>query len=139
MGSTFKRPFRSFNGTDWDIHYFDTSEDMIKSGWVQKAATTTDQNNCYRKFPGGMIEQFGQLSVQTASNKNLDTVITLPMAYPVYGPIYADAYVLSGNTWQAIYLDCICQRQDKGAFRVVNVSGLDASALYELHWWCTGY
>ena len=36
MGSTIKRPFRSFNGKDWDIHYFDTSEDMIKSGWTQK-------------------------------------------------------------------------------------------------------
>ena len=34
MGSTIKRPFRTFNGADWDTHYFDTSEDMIKSGWI---------------------------------------------------------------------------------------------------------
>jgi hypothetical protein len=30
MAQTIKRPFRSFNGTDWDKHYFETSADQVK-------------------------------------------------------------------------------------------------------------
>ncbi len=30
MSEIIKRPFRSFNGTDWDKHYFDTSADQVK-------------------------------------------------------------------------------------------------------------
>ncbi len=30
MSEIIKRPFRSFNGTDWDKHYFETSADQVK-------------------------------------------------------------------------------------------------------------
>lgn len=30
MAQTIKRPFKSFNGTDWDVHHFETSADVVK-------------------------------------------------------------------------------------------------------------
>lgn len=80
MGSTIKRPFRTFNGADWDTHYFDTSEDMIKSGWVQSLGAT----NCYRKFPGGYLRQWGKYSATIPSVGYAAPEITFPIAFPNY-------------------------------------------------------
>ncbi|WP_251860386.1 hypothetical protein [Clostridium sp. Marseille-Q2269] len=48
MAQTIKRPFKTFNGTDWDKHYFETSEDMIVNV-IQSLGVTG-----YRTFPGGL-------------------------------------------------------------------------------------
>lgn len=138
MGSTIKRPFRSFNGKDWDIHYFDTSEDMIKSGWTQKTPTSSD-HVCYRKFPGRYIRQFGEQTVRTVG-QNLDVTITLPIAFANYGPINIDAYLYSSaDPWNYKYTQCLRVRVSNSQFRVVNISGLNADSDYELHWSCEGF
>lgn len=96
MGSTFKRPFRSFNGTDWDTHYFDTSEDMIKSGWVQSLG----EARCYRKLPGGQIYIFGYGDLTTNASGIATQTITLPIAFPSkFVSLTGGIYEIGDSTW----------------------------------------
>ncbi len=77
MGSTIKRPFRTFNGSDWDTHYFETSEDQIVTGFNQ------DMNAArgYKKFPGGQIHQFGYADLTTDSSGIAQVQIKLPTTF----------------------------------------------------------
>ena len=96
MGSTIKRPFRTFNGADWDTHYFDTSEDMIKSGWVQSLGAS----RCYRKLPGGQIYIFGYGDVTTNASGYVAQTITLPIAFPSeFVSLTGGIYEINEATW----------------------------------------
>lgn len=114
MGSTFKRPFRSFNGTDWDIHYFDTSEDMIKSGWIQSFTTGANQWR-YRKLPGGAVICEGSVNSRTctshAPSGGYQGVMNFPFTFksdpavlpaPVYALGYPKVAVASVSTTRAL-------------------------------------
>ncbi|SHI89827.1 hypothetical protein SAMN05444401_1722 [Clostridium amylolyticum] len=77
MAQTIKRPFRSFNGTDWDKHYFETSEDMLVN------ATQSLAEIGYRKLPGGLILQWGWYVLpETNINGLTGYTATLPISFP---------------------------------------------------------
>ena len=131
------RPLKIYNGSAWDYIYLDVMENCIKGGWTQ---SLTGEAN-YRVFPGGLKIQYGRVNVQTASNKNLDYYLTLPMA------ITGDtdkAYVagsLANETdpWQAAQINTHAKIVSKTQLRFVNVSGLNPSAWYELRWLLLSY
>lgn len=66
MAQIIKRPFKTFNGSDWNTHYFQTSEDMIKEQ-VQSLNTTG-----YRKLPGGLILQWGYYLTPAGGSNGVD-------------------------------------------------------------------
>ena len=76
MATTIKKPFKKFNGMDWDTVYFDASEDQIKTGWTQLLTTTG-----YRKLPGGLIIQWGIVG-GTMNGTSLVLAKTLALAFP---------------------------------------------------------
>jgi|LGVE01.1.fsa_nt_gb hypothetical protein len=74
-----KKPFKNFNGTSWDDIYFETSEDQIKSGWVQNLWTT---GGC-RKLPGGMIIQWGSVATPTMAADSGSGGYKKAVTYPI--------------------------------------------------------
>ena len=84
MGQTIKRPFRSFNGTDWDTHYFDVSEDQIKTGFTQSFNTSSGSWK-YKKLPGNVVmciagARGNSFLHESVSNANAYTM-TLPFTF----------------------------------------------------------
>lgn len=129
--------YRFKNGTVWDRLLFSIMENCIIGGWTQSLTNAAN----YRVFPGGLKIQYGRVNVQTASNKNLDYYLTLPIA------ITGDtdkAYVagsLANETdpWQAAQINTHAKIVSKTQLRFVNVSGLNPSAWYELRWLLLSY
>lgn len=55
MAQIIKRPFRTFNGTDWDKHYFETSADQVIQDATHRFITDierTNWGNAYNKVKG---------------------------------------------------------------------------------------
>lgn len=50
MAQIIKRPFRSFNGTDWDEHYFKTSADQVVEDTSHKFCTQVEKDNYYNAY-----------------------------------------------------------------------------------------
>ncbi|MDO5434131.1 hypothetical protein [Eubacterium sp.] len=67
------RPLKIYNGSAWDYIYLDIMESCIKGGWTQSLGAKS-----YRKFPGGVILQWGWYD--TGGAQSLE--ITFPIAFP---------------------------------------------------------
>ncbi|ALU14580.1 hypothetical protein ACH52_1800 [Eubacterium limosum] len=65
--------YRFKNGTVWDRLLFSIIEDCIIGGWIQSLGEKS-----YRKFPGGVILQWGWYDTNGATS----TAVTLPIAFP---------------------------------------------------------
>lgn len=105
MAEIIKRPFRTFNGTEWEDHYFKTSEDQVvpqeatvfpfpfnsesmvhdgkstyskKNGIVNVTMNTKRSNSNYPEYPTGWWE-IGTLPV---GFRPKDTVDGYMMTYP---------------------------------------------------------
>lgn len=131
MGSIIKRPFRTFNGVDWDTHYFDTSEDMIKSGWTQSQA----EFSAYRKLPGGFILQFGKTqSVVVPSAGYITPDITYPIAFP--NKVCSVQLTLYNTNWRGRV-----QHRDgsSNAKAAVVVNEVNAGEYVQVQWFALGY
>ena len=133
MATTIKRPFHTFNGTDWDTHYFDTSEDQIKSGWTQNLI----KDGGYRKLPGGLILEFGVAMTPVNGDGNANINIAFPLAFPnevfcVFTRQFLSGYyadVLNKNVWLVRY---------NNANFAITGNSLSASTNFETHWLALG-
>ncbi|MEA5003636.1 MAG: hypothetical protein VB030_05835 [Eubacterium aggregans] len=133
MASNIKRPIQIFNGTDWDKILPEISEDMIKSGWTQNMG-----GNGYKKFPGGLILQWGVTTGVVGSDGNLNQSITFPITFPngavcVFNRQYLNGYysdVLNKNVWMTMY-----SSQKFG----LTGNTLNANTNFQIHWFAIGY
>lgn len=84
------------NGSVWDQLLFSTSEDQIKSGWVQSLG----ESRCYRKLPGGQIYIFGYGDLTTNASGTSTQTITLPIAFPSkFVSLTGGIYEINDSTW----------------------------------------
>lgn len=76
MAQIIKRAFKSFNGVDWDKHYFETSADQVTQDSTHRFVTDDEKNRIftpdknlsdkgYVALPNGFILQWG---ISTANN-----------------------------------------------------------------------
>lgn len=91
MAQTIKRPFKTFNGVDWDKHYFETSEDMIV-GFLPQNIT----DNGYKKFPGGLIVQWGVKYFNISNGFEMGRV-DYPIAFPTQCYAVIPGYRANGH------------------------------------------
>ena len=92
MSQIIKRPFKSFNGYDWDQHYFETSADQVVEDSSHRFITDNEKNKIfspekkyspssgYVKLANGLIIQWG---VNTATSPA--RWIAYPISYPNNG------------------------------------------------------
>ncbi|MGJ0908841.1 hypothetical protein CF065_18915 [Clostridium sporogenes] len=102
MAQIIKRPFKTFNGSDWNTHYFQTSEDMIVD-IVQSLGSTG-----YRKLPGGLTLQWGTLKTgsspvvkQEGSTYYTELTPSVPIQFP-RGYLCGFANVNYAGVWGSV-------------------------------------
>ena len=71
MAQTIKRPFRSFNGTDWDKHYFETSADQVKMNDGTNVEAKVTQHLAEKATQDG----YGHIRLQDIPNPEIATQI----------------------------------------------------------------
>ena len=87
MAQIIKRPFKSFNGTDWDKHYFETSADQViqdathrfvsdaeKANWNTGSVTKIDEFHYKILFPNGLKAYYAVIDIST----NNSLTVTYP-------------------------------------------------------------
>lgn len=72
------RPLKIWNGSAWDYIYLDIMENCIKGGWTQSLGA-----NGYRKFPGGLIVQWGVLETTAMALNSAAGLYSKDIVLPV--------------------------------------------------------
>lgn len=124
MAQIIKRPFKSFNGVDWDEHYFKTSADQVfmeNGKTVEAGKVSTDVIEYKPIFNSGWEnlsnvlssyeplkiwkDEFNIVHIQggikpSSSNSTNRIVLTLPVGFRPKGEIYQNAVgVQADSTW----------------------------------------
>lgn len=131
-----KKPFKNYNGVDWDKLFFETSEDQITEGWLQKTKDGTN-DYCYRKLPGGLIMQWGSYGATSNANGIIDNLITLPVAFSESLGFYGHAYL--EREWDDYALRVHTKYHSDGQIRCVLPSGAAPNTFYHLRFFAIGF
>ena len=120
MAQTIKRPFRSFNGTDWDKHYFETSADQVKmnDGTNVEAKVTQHLAEKATQTTLGHVKAGKNVTIQTDGTLDVDVDNMIKFNR---NPTVNDIYYNTGQLWF---------NEDTGSIYVLLKIDKDGSAIW---------
>ena len=124
--------------SDWDIIYKETSEDLIV-GQVQSLNKTG-----YRKFPGGIIEQWGEVEITVPVRGMGSANIIFPIVFP-NACVFSTANVLKTDSGNVSFVDCVNSNfaittKNGGSIIARNIDvSLSEPKKFIINWYAKGY
>lgn len=141
MAQIVKRPFKVFDGIDWEKHYFETSADMVVESSARKFVTAAEKtklenfsteidNDYYTlRFPNGIIMQ----SSWATADSGGEQYVTFKYAFP-----HKCLNVICVSSWQS---GC----SGDGAINLIgfptktNFAATNPGQGRKIHWLAIGY